>query len=248
MTIKWLIESKFATESGYPNKIELDSLAILSGRQDYPLEQCILRSSIGAMRDVERRCKLNIKMFPGYKKDSFDCNQFMESFGQDALNYEHVYMTWGQIWKQFNHNSEVFIRPVYGFKTFAGGLLSKERMYDRLIEEKIPYSTLCLVSPAKPIEAEYRLVVAGQNIIGATLYLPDESPKVPQSILSAGREFLTWIDTPDDIYCLDLCVSDGKIKLLEINSFTTSGLYCVNIPEMCEQVEKFLIEKEKEYD
>lgn len=245
MSYNWLIQSKYAVEEGYPNKLELDSLAILSGREKYPASPCIFKGSIGAARDIQRLGLPNIKLFMGYTKNSFDANVFMESFGQDALNYECMYLTWGQIWRHLK-KVKVFVRPVSGFKVFTGGVLSEENMYERLEEIKVPYETLCQVSQTKPIEAEYRLVIAGRDIIGSTRYLPDESPEVPECIFSAAREFLVWLTPPDDIYCLDLCISCGKIKLLEWNAFNTSGLYATDIPKMCEALEKYLLKLEDE--
>lgn len=239
----WSVETRFATEDGYPNKIEIDSLKIRSGLQFYPVGPTILRSSIGTARDLQRQGGLcNVVTFMGRSRDSFDANVFMESFGQDALNYDCEYLTWGQVWRTCKGKS-LFCRPVSGWKPFAGGVLNEEDMYERLVEEKIPYSTLCLISPAKPIQAEYRFVVAGQNILGYTQYLPEESPTVPLAIHLAVKEFIKWLTPPDDIYVLDVCISENKIKLLEVNCVNTSGWYCMDVPNVCKGVEEFLIKE-----
>lgn len=247
--MNWLIESKFATEDGYPSKLELNTLKILSGSEVYPTETCILRSSIGAAKDVNRLGLFNIKTFLGYEKDSFDANRFMTEFGDLALNKDHCYLTLGQVKKIFKNTDSVFCRPVSGWKKFAAGVLNKEKMYDRLVEEKeiLEDSVLCLVSKAQQLDHEYRIVVAGKEIVGQTEYLPEETSNVPQNVIDFANEVISKVKPPDDIFVLDIALVGNEPRALEWNSFTTSGLYLVDIPIMCSKIEEYLIKLEEDY-
>lgn len=239
--MNWLVETKFATESGYPNMIDLNSLKLLTDEQKPPQDGGILRSSIGLAKDLLRNKKIpNLVTFMGMSPTSFDANVFMCNFGDLALNKSHVYLTLNQIFSTFKSDDPIFCRPVSGWKTFSGGRLDKDRMYDRLQEDKVDKSTLCLVATAKDFENEYRFVICEKEIIGATKYLPEASPDVPDEVIRYAKEVASKINRPDDIYVLDVAVWKGNPYSLETNSFTTSGLYSMDIPYVCKKVEEFL--------
>lgn len=250
--MNWLIESKYTTESGYPNVIELNSLDILTGKQSYPTEPCIFRGSIGSSKDLARKSLFHIKNFNGYHANSFDANHFMTEFGDMALNYEHAYLTLGQIQREFNSKSGTFCRPVSGWKPLSGGRLDKDNMFERIFEKdslgipKVPLTTLCLVARSRPIEREFRLVVAGNEVIGGSEYMNNEGPEIPSEVLTLAASVLKYMDKPDDVFVLDVGLSNGVPKLIETNAFSTSGLYAANIAEVCERVEKYLLKMENE--
>lgn len=240
--MNWLIEEKYATELNYPNIIKYNSLKALT--EELPSKDCIFRGSIGSAHDILRRGKPNIRTYLGYSKDSFNANKFMESFGELALNKNHTYMTWGQIKR--NSEKSLFCRPVSGWKTFSGGLLNKDNMFDRLIEEKLPDHTLCLIAPPVNITKEYRLIIAEQEIFGVTQYLPEESSVVDENIIKFTKELISKIQEPDLIYCLDIAETENSLFALETGSFTTCGLYAMDMSYLCPKVENYITKIENE--
>lgn len=241
--MNWLVETKFATEAGYPNQINLNAMKILSGEEKYPTETCILRSSIGAAKDIIRKGVPNIKIFFGYEKDSFDAISFCVNF-DNLLNDDFIFLPFGVIKNNFK-SGEVFIRPNSGFKTFSGHVLKLEELIKLNIEDNI----LCLISSVKNIIAEYRFIIVGKQVVSGSSYLPDEF------IVKSEEEVYIFAQTvvdnlkkfPDDMWTLDIAMTNKGFKIIETNSITTSGWYACDIEKTCKSIEEF-IENDEDID
>jgi hypothetical protein len=180
-------------------------------------------------------------------------NKILNDFGEGSwTNSNYNYNVWSKKWagycfnegEVYNFNSVAkpsndlfFIRPVGDDKDFNGKIISwddfciwqnnilnlKKGNYTNLSAE-----TEVLVSEVKPIEEEYRFVVVDKEPITASTY---GSGKI-QRYVGKDNELLynfvkevidIWV--PSEVFCLDIVLSCGEYKVMEMGNFNSCGLY-----------------------
>jgi hypothetical protein len=87
-----------------------------------------------------------------------------------------------------------------------------------------------LVASPRPIAREWRVVVARGQFIAASQYRSesqiDVSPGCPREVRAYVEALLAEVAyRPDPIFMMDVCTSGDELYLLELNSFSCSGLY-----------------------
>lgn len=159
----------------------------------------------------------------------------------DLINY---YMG-----KEEGHG-KIFIRPDSGLKTFSGQAIDTSDIKSHLmyLDTRCKPETMVVASYAKPLDLEYRLVVAGNDVISGSKYKDNNishleitsSNEVPDNVIKFAEYCLGLTDwRPDPIFTMDIHLSregyyapfdieDKELEgmcLIELNSFSTSGLY-----------------------
>lgn len=137
----------------------------------------------------------------------------------------------------------VFIRPNSGKKLFTGTTLSVRTFSTEMgIIRELPSSVdfpddeLVLVSPAKKIQRECRVLVHRNKAIDYAFY-------------SGQQRTGDWTDIkhhvsrnsyfPDPLFTIDLAdVGHGLTRIVEINSFVSAGLYDMNYSKVVPAVEE----------
>jgi hypothetical protein len=127
----------------------------------------------------------------------------------------------------------LFVRPNTGYKLFTGTLIRKEN----LSAEELGFGfyhngteDLVVVSSSKQIEVEWRFIVANKKIIAGSQYKLNRELEVAPGYSPEAFEFASKMISevqwePDPLFVLDICQSDGKMSLLEMNAFSASGHY-----------------------
>jgi len=136
---------------------------------------------------------------------------------------EHLFQVHG-------HDGNVFVRPDTLFKLFRGGLVTKAGLEGALAPAMFDPTTLVLVASPREVVREWRLVVAHSEVIAASQYMLrgeiSTSAGCPAEVRSFAEEVLrqvTW--RPDPLFMLDVGESEGQLHVVELNSFSCSGLY-----------------------
>ena len=90
--------------------------------------------------------------------------------------------------------------------------------------------TLLVISTPKELGREWRLVIANSEIVASTQYRNQGAISVTRGCRDDVIEFATdvldqvkW--RPDNVFMMDVCESNGRLHVLELNSFSCSGLY-----------------------
>src|SRR5204863_2899343 len=91
-------------------------------------------------------------------------------------------------------------------------------------------TTLVLVAEPRNVEREWRLVVAQGAVVAASQYFVrgdlNTAPGCPAEVRSFAERVLTQVAwRPDPLFMLDVCESEGALRVVELNSFSCSGLY-----------------------
>jgi hypothetical protein len=90
---------------------------------------------------------------------------------------------------------------------------------------------MIIISSPKRIQQECRFFVVDSKIVTYSQYKIGETvrylPVVDDYLIEYVNKIIS-IWQPDIAYCLDICVSDGQPKVLEVNSINSSGLYALD--------------------
>jgi hypothetical protein len=204
-----------------------------------PDDMCaVLYGSIGF---VEQRMKLS-GFIPGayYSSSRFRCSHYLPKLPLELIgNRECVYLPFGdfgrrheQIYRLFGV-SRLFIRPDSGGKTFTGLVMDIDKAAFEISSLRqltsVTDETLVMIAPAAILSSEYRFFIVDGEVVTGSRYhvngLPavnretdTECQKVAEAI--AG---LPW--QLDLAYACDVGFFDGEPKVVELNAFSTSGLY-----------------------
>lgn len=102
---------------------------------------------------------------------------------------------------------------------------------------------LVCISKVKPIEKEFRFWVVGDSISTCSFYKkncgydikhedpPSEITYLANKIAGLNRDYF-----PDTCFTLDLCLSDNKPYVVELNSLSASGVYLCDLNTLFEDL------------
>lgn len=134
------------------------------------------------------------------------------------------------LFSTFGRNEEVFARPTSCHKLLVGRRVGREAFADALAPTRYDPASLVVIAPPKPITREWRVVVAADQVVAGSQYAMQGeraiAPEFPVEVKEFAEAMLSEIRwRPDPIFMLDLCESEGRLWLVELNSFSGSWLY-----------------------
>ena len=182
-------------------------------------------------------------------QNNYLCTKYMSHFGKYLFNDRYSIISLAELKRHlfffygiYGKEAMIFVRPDSGQKPFQAQLvdmLDFENFYTRA--ETIKHE-LVVVSSPKNIRGEWRFVVTSkQEIIACSTYrYQGQITKIPSAPLGATalvKELLKVGYYPDSVFVIDICEdNDGNFWLLEINSFSSAGLYECNKTAIVQKV------------
>jgi hypothetical protein len=135
-----------------------------------------------------------------------------------------------QLFDEFGSKDEIFVRPSGVHKLFAGAVAYKDDFRRAIAPARYDPTTLVVVSTPKEIGREWRLVVARDEVIAASQYRDHGAICVlrdcPSEVSQFAADILRQVHwRPDSLFMMDVCESDDRLHVLELNSFSCSGWY-----------------------
>ena len=149
----------------------------------------------------------------------------------------------GLIFEKIEAEGSVFVRPDSPLKPFSGRVIQKGSVSLKALDYGYYYQDKNLpiiVAPLSVIGKEWRFVVIKKQVIADSAYTAESREE--SGYISSGKEWdyaqviANNITSPDDVYVLDLCESEGAYKLLEINSFSGADLYACDRTSIVESM------------
>jgi hypothetical protein len=189
--------------------------------------------------------------------ENYLCRNYMSHFGKYLFNDKYAMVSLAELqrqkwfyYAQFGKEAMVFIRPDSGQKPFQARLIDLLD-FDRFVtaNDEVKHN-LVVVSTPKTIVGEWRYVVTkDQEIIAMSTYRYQGQitriPSAPEKATKLVEELLKVGYYPDTVFCIDICEdNDGNYWLLEINSFSSAGLYACKKDLIVKRVSEI---SEKEY-
>lgn len=247
-TVTFVMDAQLLEEIGHANLPDalrtLGHAVVLEERNQVSRYQPGDEESVvlyGSIEFVEKRMDSGLYS-PGayYSRQSFRCTYYLPTLPNDLVgNGLGVYMTFSdfvgrrdQIYRLFGV-SRLFIRPDSGAKTFTGLCVTKENdafeLKSLMKLTQVTDETLILVAPAANISAEYRFYIVEGKVITGSRYMvdgkPDKSPEIDARCLKVA-EIVSRLPWQIDLaYTCDVGLFGGVAKIVELNAFSTSGLY-----------------------
>lgn len=175
--------------------------------------------------------------------DKYRCSAYHPHLGGLLLNSRYKIIPWRKIASCMDMGT-FFIRPDSGKKLFTGVVTD----YDSLRTDigfaaaGLEPETKVLVAPYQRVEEEWRFFVSNGHVITGSLYNVKgehfESELVDMHAFELAYEASKCYN-PDPVYVIDICkTQSGEYKVLELNSFSCSGLYSCDVNEIVKFIEE----------
>lgn len=221
----------------------------------YADDDCVVvYGSLGMCQQVRRKAKL----VPGVycDLDKFKCTYYYPRLGKYLLNSNYVMLPYGELLRQraflfdtidLVKQGAIFIRPDSGFKTFTGQVVNHKKFAEAveyLGFYDVTPEALVVVSSIKKIHEEWRLVVVDGQAVSASQYKENGLVKLregaPDAVYALANEIAdTLRPVFDRCFTVDICRTGvDDLSLVEINSFSASGLYVTDKMAVIEAVSK----------
>jgi hypothetical protein len=185
-----------------------------------------------------RHLQLHYRWVPGgwCTAEHFDCAHYYAPFGRHLLNQGHALLRIDEalhqreeLFARFAKEDQMFVRPAGVQKTFTGRCMNRDA-FARALESARYAGGAVLVASPQPILCEWRVVVARGQFIAASQYRSEGrlevEPGCPREVRAYVESLLAEVSfRPDPIFMMDVCASRDRLFLLELNSFSCSGLY-----------------------
>lgn len=238
-SLTWLIETDVFSEDVqketcdvisklFPNdKIITSNYAITDFKLTPPQEDvCIIRGSFGLVNTVTRwLVKGEIKRPFMFNFSPYNFTNFAPTFKHYLLSEDFRVCNMDEVPK----NSDYFVRPNSGNKTFSGNIYTPDKLVEEMEYLKQhnnhPSDIEVVYSSVKNISEEYRCIVIGGNVIDSCYYNHKKEFNRLYENKTQVHNFVANLETYLDDYVIDICLSDGKLKVLECNCILTSSYY-----------------------
>lgn len=186
-----------------------------------------------------REIQLHRRWVPGAWCDpkNLDCTTYFAHFGRFLLN-EHYAIVPGVeairqrdwLFEVFGRDDAVFARPAGPDKLFTGRCIERNDFAGALGPARYDPTTLVVVATPREIGREWRLFVAGDQVVAGSQYAEQGgksiTPGCPTEVRAFAETMLSEVRwRPDPAFFLDVCESGGRLWLVEINGFSCSWLY-----------------------
>lgn len=177
--------------------------------------------------------------------DNYDCRVWMDKWNGHCFNEPNFYK-----FKDVpTQNDKFFIRPTSDGKEFAGTVYEWNDFRDwqeRVLGIGEGWVTLdgdtnVLVSDIKPIVEEYRFVVVEGKLISGSTYGKNCFQRYidvgDRDALIEFAEHIISLWTPSDVFVLDIVLTEGEYKVMEMGNFNSAGLYENDIQKVVHAIE-----------
>lgn len=215
----------------YDNAITTDGKVSLNGKDFIPYGSTLF---------------VNLAKERGWKGLHFDLDQFNYKAAlanrTDMLNSNVMRLDDAIVYLKTLEEFEVFTRPSQDLKQFAGLTIRSDecaKWFQDMIScefegsyRQLP-SMEVVVSPIKPIQAEWRWFIVNRKIITGSMYRAHNQMRKErvreQALIDEAQYFADqWL--PDDSCVMDLALVDNVLKVIEFNCINASGFYDCDVP------------------
>lgn len=180
-----------------------------------------------------------------FDEQAFQFTHTLQQYGDECLNSDARVTTMAELAAlDLADDVRLFVRPVADLKEFAGTeftLGDYRSWYARLAggDFDLCPDTPIIAASIKPIEHEWRLFLVDGRVVAGSHYRShgelQVSPEIPPEVrVYAEQMAAVW--SPSAVFVLDVAQSQGRLCVIEINGFNSSGFYASNIQDIVEAV------------
>lgn len=214
-----------------------DDWLVSSDRPDLSDRIVVFHGSLGNASAI----RSNFTWKPGAFCDTerFACSAWFEH-AKDFLLHEHWHIlpankliaSLHPIAKLIGATDKVFVRPDCPLKPFSGRVIRVDSLSLPSLDfgfyfddERLPV----VVAPVRAISREWRYVVVNGTVVAGSAYDAVGRRAMPDSPQGESWQFAARVaqsmPAPESAYVLDICQSEGRMYVLELNPFSGADLY-----------------------
>lgn len=185
---------------------------------------------------------------------AFHCSAWYRQVPDSLLNCMHVFSTVRSFtddperhFAQLGDPDSLFVRPDSPLKPFSGRVVGRGEVSPARLDHGFYYDDLDLpivLAPPRDVASEWRCVVVGGSVVAGSGYAAESRSALPGLDHTPAREFAediaASIDVGDPVYVMDVCESDGRLALLELNPFSGADLYDCDRSSIVRAISRFL--------
>lgn len=171
--------------------------------------------------------------------DKFKCTNYFSHIGKYLINSDYTILSFYEMFRRQDelferYGDEFFVRPDLGTKPFTGNIISKKHIKSdlaSLAHTEVDLEQLVIISSKKEIQGEWRFFVFNGIPRAASQYHRNGElwvdPYIPNGINDFAHQVASEYQ-PEAAYVLDIGETNGIIGVVELNSFSCSGMYACN--------------------
>lgn len=199
------------------------------------------------MTDIPQNTRCSLNMAKKFKLDYrfTNCLSWIPIFREYILSPRYTFFQDLGYFKNYHSAFDypLYLRPADGYKSFAGQVFpSKEKFVEEYnyLTKNLNFSNelMCVTSPVKKIDKEWRMVWIDNKFVDGCQYMDGQSfvevsTDIPNQVVELTSKIANndyFINIPN--FVIDICQSDGKLYLLEINSFESSSFYICDLDKI----------------
>jgi hypothetical protein len=187
-----------------------------------------------------------------YVEETFRVDTWLR-MRNDMLNSDVQIMTVAQAMEKFkleSSDSVWFIRPVKDLKAFSGTVTTAEEIskWMQSIDSGSfnfgPDAEVAISTP-KTIKMEWRYFVVGGKIIDGSVYMIRGQRLIQRerdADVLAEAQAMADVWLPHETCVMDLALTNDGLRVVEFNSFNSSGFYYHDIPKIINAVTDYVEE------
>lgn len=252
----WLVEADVFREASEPLKAEVRrqgmSCHVVAHRPGAPPPHDILGADAVPDRapvvfrgshPLMRHIQLARRWAPGgwCDFDRLTCSNYYPHFLPHLLNRRHAVLPAADaasaadaLFSRFGRDGQLFVRPDGVVKTFTGRVVDRQEFAAAIGAARYQPDARIVVAAPRDIGREWRLVVCGDAVVAASSYRDAGdvvmTPGCPRAVTAYAEHVLAGVPwRPDDAFMLDVCECEGALHVVELNSFSCSGLYACDL-------------------
>lgn len=215
----------------------------------------IFYGSTTLMLNVYESDGLNTGLF--YDATKFTMRNYIQQWGTRMLNVQAQFFTVQELaTKDFDLDSQWFIRPNGDTKAFSGALMSFAQIkgwYAKIAPlsgGSVSSDTEVMIAPPKMPEKEWRCFIVDQKLVAACRYAKQGYLAVSQEDIPT--EMLTFVQacidqyTPHAIFVMDVALYQDDYYLLECGCLNSTGFYEANVARVVMAINAYCLRNQLE--
>jgi len=256
MSVTWIVQDNLGSTS---TTAETLRLAVESEGQKYaPVQIVPFSSELPEMPEHEGK-------FVIYGRTTFIINAWLDKKWRPGVFFDPIFFTPGMaltLWREWMLNNDaqlvevgdvplldyapddmLFVRPNDDYKTFTGNVMSYEdlcKVFQNTTKdtvERLHLKSKLIIASPKVIDQEWRLFMVDKKFVTGSQYLPSQSSFAPPEVIELAEKVAReW--SPSDVYALDVCSSNGELRVIEFNCFNGSGFYASDLEKLVRVVSR----------
>jgi hypothetical protein len=184
------------------------------------------------------------------------CNYYYPRLHDRILNRQHVFMPFGDLkhhkdflFRALGSSGCLFIRPDSNRKLFTGKVVTEETWGQDLellgfYDDVVKPETMVVVAPPRNVDTEWRFFVSRGKVVTGSMYVwgrDHTRTLASENEIKRAQQYVDYCTEqgfgPDPVWVMDMCrTTDKQFHILEVGSFSSSGLYACDTDALVKAV------------